>query len=107
MRFGVSNLGILKRHHFAGSLCYDTPVAPDSGTLAVNLCHDLSLFERVRVLVSLSKGRFQGLPKTRCCLAGSLSVRSERSFALEVDGEVVRAREVRFSVVPKAVQVCQ
>ena len=102
----ITNLGVLKRHHFAGSLSYDTPVAPDSGTVAVNYCYDLNLFERLTTLAALGKGRFRGRNKTVSVEAREVRIRSEQEFALELDGETVRAKTADFTVVPRAIGVC-
>jgi len=102
----LTNLGVLKRPHFAGSLCYDTPVSPDDGRLAVNLCWGLSLIERVTLLSALTGGHFSGRPKTRTHYAAVAGVQSEQAFAVELDGEVVTARTVTFRLVPKALMVC-
>ena len=102
----VTNLGVFKNPHFGGALCYDTPVAPDDGVLGVALCENMSAFETVTMLSALRKGRFSGRPKTRTWRARSLSVHGDRAFALETDGEVLRARSARFSVAPRSVRCC-
>ncbi len=102
----VTNLGVFKNPHFGGALCYDTPVAPDDGALGVGLCEGMSAFETVAALSALRKGRFSGRPKTRTWRARSLSVQADRVFALETDGEVLRARGARFSVAPRSVRCC-
>ncbi|MCK5596516.1 MAG: hypothetical protein KAJ04_03620 [Candidatus Eisenbacteria sp.] len=102
----VTNLGVFKNPHFGGALCYDTPVAPDDGALGVGLCEGMSAFETVAALSALRKGRFSGRPKTRTWRARSLSVQGDRVFALETDGEVLRARGARFSVAPRSVRCC-
>jgi diacylglycerol kinase family enzyme len=102
----ISNLGIIKRPNFAGSLKYDTEVALDDGRLGINATYGLSLFGRVAALTALSRGRFQGRPNTLCRHGTDVRVTSEREFAVELDGEVVRTRSARFSVMPKAIEVC-
>lgn len=102
----VTNLGVFKNPHFGGALCYDTPVASDDGALGVGLCESMSAFETVATLSALRKGRFSGRPKTRTWRARSLSVQGDRVFALETDGEVLRARSARFSVAPRSVRCC-
>jgi diacylglycerol kinase family enzyme len=102
----VTNLGVFKNAHFGGVLCYDTPVAPDDGVLGVGLCEGMSAFETVAALSALRKGRFTGRPKTRTWQVHSVSVRGDRVFALETDGEVMRARSARFSVAPRRVRCC-
>ncbi len=102
----VTNLGVFKNPHFGGALCYDTPVAPDDGVLGVGLCEGMSVFETVAALAALRRRRFEGRPKTRTWKVRSISVRGDRVFALETDGEVLRARSARFSVAPTRVRCC-
>jgi len=104
--FAITNLGVIKRPNFAGSLRYDTPIAPDDGHIGVNLSYGLSLPERVATLAALSGGRFACRPKTLCLSGTVAAVTSSQRFAVELDGEIVYARTVRFSVIPKALKVC-
>ena len=104
--FAITNLGVIKRPNFAGSLRYDTSIAPDDGHVGVNLSYGLSLLERVTALVALSGGRFAGRPKTLCLSGARAVVTSPQRFAVELDGEIVYARTARFSVIPKAMKVC-
>ena len=102
----VTNLGVFKNPHFGGALCYDTPVSSDDGLLGVGLCEGMSAFETVAALSALRKHRFAGRPKTRTWSVRSISVRGDRAFALETDGEVLQARRARFSVAPRRVRCC-
>jgi diacylglycerol kinase family enzyme len=102
----ITNLGVIKRPNFAGSLKYDTEVSLDDGRLGINATYGLSLFGRVAALTALSRGRFQGRPNTLCRHGTDVKVTSEREFAVELDGEIVRTRSARFSVIPKAIKVC-
>jgi diacylglycerol kinase family enzyme len=102
----VTNLGVFKNAHFGGALCYDTPVAPDDGVLGVGLCEGMSALETASALSALRKGRFSGRPKRRTWKVRGISVRGDRVFALETDGEVLRARSARFSVAPRRVRCC-
>jgi diacylglycerol kinase family enzyme len=105
--FPVSNLGVIKNPHFAGSFCYDTPIAADDGKLGVNLCERLTPLQALVTLAALSRRRFRGRPKTRSWIAERVSVEAVRSFALETDGEVVRARRAEFAVLPKRIRCCR
>ncbi len=93
--FLVSSLGVIKNPHFAGSFCYDTPIEPDDGKLGVNLCERLTRFQVLATLAALSRKRFSGRPKTRTWIGERVLVEGARSFALETDGEVTRARRAR------------
>jgi diacylglycerol kinase family enzyme len=105
--FSVSNLAVIKNPHFGGSFCYDTPIAPDDGQLGINLCERLTPLQALATLAALRKHRFLGRPKTRSWIGTRVSVRGDRTFALETDGEVVRARSAEFGVIPKAIRCCQ
>lgn len=102
----LTNLGVIKNPHFAGGLCYDTPVKPDDGRLGVNLCAGMSIIEAIKTLARLYKHQFQGRLKTYSWSTTGLSVSSERPFALEMDGEVVQARQAEFKLLPKRVRCC-
>jgi len=106
-KFRITNLGIIKNPHFAGSLCYDTPIGPDDGKIGINLCADLTLLETIQMLIALSNSRFCGLPKTQSWTATRASVSSQHIFALEMDGEVFNTDCADFSVMPKAIRCCQ
>jgi diacylglycerol kinase (ATP) len=105
--FSVSNLGVIKNPHFAGSFCYDTRVEPDDGKLGINLCERLTPFQAIVTLAALSRRRFSGRPKTRSWIGRSVSVEGNRSFSLETDGEVVRARRAVFTALPKRIGCCR
>ncbi len=100
----LTNLGIIKNPHFAGNLCYDTPVEADDGKLVINLCLGMTKWEAVRILLNLQKHKFCGLPKTYSWNATQVKVKSPRPFALEMDGEVVHASWAEFKLIPKALR---
>lgn len=106
MDVSISNLGVIKNPHFTGSLCYDTPIEPDDGLIGINLSYNLSIYERIRLLLALQKRRFQGRPKARCWKATKLRVKSNRMFALEMDGEVIYTNKAEFHVLPKRLRCC-
>lgn len=106
-RFLLTNLGIIKNPHFAGNLCYDTPVRSDDGRLGVNLCFGMTKWEAMRTLMSLQNHKFRGLPKTCSWDATRLEVESQKPFALEMDGEVVEASYAEFRLIPKALRCCR
>jgi diacylglycerol kinase (ATP) len=105
-RLSVTNLGIVKNAHFAGSLCYDTPVSRDDGEIAINVACGMSRVEKIGALYHLFRRRFAGRPKTACFRARTASLRASHPFALELDGEVKRVRAVRFEVLPQRLGMC-
>jgi len=106
LELDVSNLGVVKRPNFAGSLYYDTPVALDDGRMAVNVAHGLSFFGRIAAFVALSRGHFSGRPGTMTSYGTRVEVSSLGNFAVEFDGEVIGASRAVFTLVPKGIEVC-
>jgi len=105
--FPISSLGIIKNPHFAGSMCYDTPIEPDDGQLGINLCEGLNPFQALMTVAALHRRRFRGRPKTRSWVGKSVVVEADRTFALETDGQVVEALSVAFSVLPGRIMCCR
>lgn len=101
----LSNLAVLKSPFVSGSFRFDDPVERDDGLLGVDICLDMSKMELLGTLVGLAKGRFRGRPKTMIFPTNQLHVQTDTAVALEMDGEVFQAYEVRFSVIPKAINL--
>jgi len=104
--FPVSNLGVVKSPHFAGSFCYDASVGHDDGRLGVHLCERLTSLEALAALAALSRRRFGGRPKTRSWTARRVAVEGDRAFALETDGEILYARSAEFTVHERKLRCC-
>ena len=102
----LTNLAIMKNPHVSGSLLYDTPVAPNDGVFAINLSENMSKVELLRLLYSLSQGRFTHLRHTRSWSEVSTSISSSERFAIEYDGEIVCAQSADFTVLHKSIRVC-
>jgi diacylglycerol kinase family enzyme len=101
----ITNLGILKIPYFSGDFFYDMPMNPQDGYLTVNLCYTMNKVEMIRTLVALSKGVFKG-EKTRSWKTKTLTVKMDNYIPVETDGEINFAREMLFSVLPRAVKIC-
>ena len=102
----LTNLAVMKNPHVSGSFVYDTPVAPNSGSFAVNLSESMSRTELLHLLYSLSRGRFTSLRNTRAWTSPSVRLNAEKPVAIEYDGEVVTARSATFTVLPNHLRVC-
>ncbi len=103
---GVSNLGVVKNPHFAGSLRYDSPFEPASGDFYVHLLEGTTLRRLVPALLGLARGRFSGRPGTRSWRAARLAIEAPALFPIELDGEVVLAQRACFAVLPRCLRVC-
>lgn len=96
----LSNLSVMLTPYLAGAFRYDTKVP--RGRFALHLCQDLERRGLVRAMAKLFCGRFVG--ETWC--ARTSMVELERDEDLELDGELFRARRIRFEAVPDALAVC-
>jgi diacylglycerol kinase (ATP) len=102
----LTNLSVTKTRWVSGGFRYDTPVAPDDGLLALNLCEGMTRPAAVRALADLARGRFQGRPGRRHWQVPRLEVEMRGLAALELDGEVFEARKVSFEVLHERIGVC-
>ncbi len=103
----ITNLGVIKNPHFAGGLCYGSDIRPDDGKLAIHAAFDMTKLEVIKTMVNLYKHRFPELSKTKTWIRSDLTVECPDSFALEIDGEVVKARSAQFDLLPKAMRYCR
>jgi len=101
----VSNLGVVKNPHFAGSLRYDSPREPASGRFYVHLLEGQSVPRLLSALLGLSRGHFVR-PGSRSWRAARLAVEARDPFPVEVDGEVVLARCACFALLPCRLRIC-
>jgi diacylglycerol kinase family enzyme len=100
------NLGVAKNPHFAGSFCYDMPQKPNDGKLGIYICEGMGKIQLLKTLISLSQGKFFGLPNTDCFQTKDLRIDSCAPFALEIDGEIRKVRGAQFKVLPENVYLC-
>jgi len=105
-RVALHNLGVVKCPHFAGGLHYDSPFEPTSGRLCVHQLRAMPLLPLLRIFSGLSRGRFAGRRGTASGQARRVTVSADRPFAVEGDGEVVRAVRAEFFVLPQRLKVC-
>ena len=91
----------------SGNFCYDFDISPRSDYLGVALCEKMGLPSRVRTLLAMAKGRFVGLPKTRSWRAREIEISPAVPIALEMDGEVSIARQIKIKLLHGALRVCQ
>lgn len=102
----ITALGILKTIHFAGSFHYDTPVAADDGTFAVNVWEAMSRWSIVGLLLALSRGKFVGRKHTQAHRSARVRITAAAPIDFELDGEVSKVARVDVELVPRAVRLC-
>jgi diacylglycerol kinase family enzyme len=91
----------------SGHFRYDFEISPQSDYLGVAICEDMGIPARVRTMLSMTQGKFVGLPKTRVWRARVIEISPSTPIALEMDGEVSLARHIRIELLHKAMRVCQ
>ncbi len=103
----LSNLAMIKIPFVSGSFRYDQEVKKDDGLLGLNYCENMSRWELIRTLVDLSKGKFikPGYSKRQSAFVKELEISAKDWIAVETDGEVELANNIRYSIVPKAIRV--
>lgn len=101
----LRNLGVVKNPHFTGSMRYESPHEPTGGRFYVHAIGRVTMARLAVLLCRLLRGRFYGCG-TRSWHASRVDVRSERPFAVELDGEVVTAKAAAFALLPGTIQIC-
>ncbi|MBP6978618.1 MAG: diacylglycerol kinase family protein [Bacteroidales bacterium] len=103
--FNMTNVSVVKNPNISGNFRYDQKILPDDGYLGLNYCHDMNKIELLRTLMDLFKGRFSGKRKRVSALVRQVKVDSPNFLALEVDGEVLLAKNIEFSILPGAIRL--
>lgn len=73
----------------------------NDGLLDLCLCKKLSLLQRFRYLPVLKSGAHTGLPFVILRQGKSFQIQAEKTMAIQVDGELLNAKEVQVDILPK------
>jgi diacylglycerol kinase (ATP) len=105
MAANVTYAAIIKSPHVSGGLRFPVAASYDDGQFSVYLYSSLKRRSLVRLAIAMSRGREY---RKGCATwsAASCSFASSQMFAVETDGEVFQAAEVRFSILPQLLKVC-
>lgn len=103
----ITNLSILINPYFSGDFCYDIDSSPECDSLWFALCENMKILEKLRTFFALAQKKFINLPKTKVWSETQVRVLPERMTALETDGEVYFAQEMRFTLLKGALEVCR
>jgi diacylglycerol kinase (ATP) len=105
-RARLTSLSVLKTEWLSGRLRFGHPIAPASGDFDVALAEAGGRLRLGADVVALMFGHFDGRAGHRRFRAQSLDVFLDRESWLELDGEIARAREVHFSILPERIRLC-
>jgi YegS/Rv2252/BmrU family lipid kinase len=95
------NLGVMKVPYFAGGLSFGDFGAIDDGRLATVLVTGDGRADATRAMVRAFRGRLAGRPELTHWPAEHVRVDCERSFPVEVDGEIAGTTPAEFEILPK------
>jgi len=102
----ITSLNVCISPHVSGNLSFDLTVSPQSHFFGIALCEGMGILARIRTIVSLSSGKFTGLPQTRTWFADSIEIYPDSPTPLELDGEVCLARSIKIRLLSKSIKVC-
>ncbi len=102
----ISNLGIIKSPFFTGKLRFESDPLPDNGLFDVHLYESLSKIKFLKLFTSLSNGKPHRSFNKKFWRTNRVKISSEREFAVEFDGEVIKTKSAEFTVLPRLINVC-
>jgi diacylglycerol kinase (ATP) len=96
---------VLKSPHVSGGLKFPGEALYDSGRFSVYCFKSMGRMKLAELALALSRGRSFGAG----CISWSptsCSFSASEPFAVETDGEIMRATDARFSLIPHYIKVC-
>ena len=103
----LSYLALLKNPHISGKMKFDQILSHDDGQLGLNICQNMNKIELISVLIDLQKGIFSGKPKRKSYYVQKVTIHLKKEVLVEFDGDIERARMIDYSVLKKALHICQ
>jgi diacylglycerol kinase family enzyme len=103
----VTSLSVVINPHVSGNFCYDFNINSQSDYLGVGLCERMGILARLKTIISLTRGRFMGLPKTRSWMAREIEIKPDSPTPLELDGEIYLARRIKIKLLQGILKISQ
>lgn len=101
-----ANLNVVKSPWLGAGMRFDHDTPPNTGTLGLHLCTDMSRARLLHALWALHGGAFTDVPGTQSTDASHVVIRLDQARLVEVDGETHHGRTLTLDVVPNAILVC-
>jgi len=103
----VTSLSVVINPHVSGNFCFDFNINSQSDYLGVGLCERMGILARLKTIISLTRGKFTGLPKTRSWMARKMEIKPDSPTPLELDGEVYLARRIKIKLLQGILKISQ
>jgi diacylglycerol kinase family enzyme len=103
----VTSLSVVINPHVSGNFCYDFNINSQSDYLGVGLCERMGILARLKTIISLTRGKFLGLPKTRSWMAREIEIKPDSPTPLELDGEIYLARRIKIKLLQGILKISQ
>jgi diacylglycerol kinase family enzyme len=104
--FKVANLAITKSPYISGDLKLNYTPNYKNGLLNIHLLGDTTKFELIKILYQLHTNKADSANVFNSSQSSSILIKSEKSFKVEFDGEIIRTHYARFSLLKKRIRVC-
>lgn len=104
----LTSLSVLKNSHVSGEFKFNQINYQNDGLFGINYCKDLTHFELLSTMLDLKNEKFitQPMHSKRGSVKGkNIKLISENYLYLETDGEVIKAKEVEFSIITQKIRV--
>jgi diacylglycerol kinase family enzyme len=105
MAVPVSNINLLKLPFVSGSFRYNQNLLPDDGRLGLNACLGMNKAELLGTLYRLGCGRFDANNKRVTESVDRFHLCAPAPVVFECDGETDKVKEVRITLLPKAIHI--
>ncbi len=100
-----ASIVVANGQYFGGGMKIAPQARLDSGNFQVVTVGDLSKPTFIRNLMKVYSGTHLSHPQVNCYTSKSVSISSNENLQLETDGEYLNVRKVRFTLIPKAINV--
>ncbi|MBF0548712.1 MAG: hypothetical protein HQM08_30060 [Candidatus Riflebacteria bacterium] len=100
-----TGMTLLKRPYMAGSFVFKTNRVCDDGLMDLGLCKKVGAFRSLALTGAFQNQGFGGHPEVIFREISSVSVMFSKPQTVDIDGELIKATEATWKVLPKALNI--
>ena len=101
----LSNVTIFKTAHFGGDMSYGIEIVQDDGKLSVAWLDGMSRMRLATLMPSLFTGTVLDKKEAHYRTCCEFEIQTEDKVIVETDGENIGTPPVKYTILPKALQV--